>query len=92
MIMDMLKWLATNVGAKHLISTTVLVMILAGAVWIVFVQTMKDSKPEQATGSAVTNTTNGTQSPIITDNHGKIEIQGAPNSDRAGKQKSSPSK
>jgi hypothetical protein len=79
--MDILKAVINKIGTAHPVISTVTVMLLAGLVWFVLLQTFGSSPtestslPDQTKTPVVTNKTTGASSPIITDNHGHIDIK-----------------
>ena len=79
--MDIFKELINRIGTPHPIASTIVVMILAGVLWVLALKTLGTSPtessghPDSISTPSVTNTTTGAGSPIVTDNHGHIDIK-----------------
>jgi hypothetical protein len=79
--MDIFKEIINKIGTPYPFISTIVVMLLAGAFWALALKTLGNSPtessghPDSINTPSVTNTTTGAGSPIITDNHGHIDIK-----------------
>jgi hypothetical protein len=78
--MEILKAIINKIGTPHPVLSTLVVAVLAGLTWFVLLQTFgspstESGSPDQTKTPTITNTTTGAASPIITDDHGGIDIK-----------------
>jgi hypothetical protein len=78
---DIFKEIINKIGTPYPTASTIVVMLLAGVLWVLALKTFGNSptessgQPSSVSTPAITDTTTGAGSPIIHDNHGHIEIK-----------------